>query len=109
MSKIHKPLLFLVLLLVVVAIALLGGCAAGPNPAEDTLTPAGDVAGFWQGLWHGLILPISFIVSLFSDGVSVYEAHNNGEWYNFGFFLGVACALGGTHASRRRRCGEDKG
>ncbi len=42
-----------------------------------------------------MILPISFIVSLFRDSVSVYEVHNNGGWYNFGFLLGAAIVLGG--------------
>lgn len=48
-------------------------------------------AGFLGGFWHGLIVPITFIVSLFVDGVSIYETHNNGRWYEFGFVLGI-CA-----------------
>ncbi|OGC76265.1 hypothetical protein A2619_02315 [candidate division WWE3 bacterium RIFOXYD1_FULL_39_9] len=45
--------------------------------------------GFWSGLWHGMIIPISFIVSLFSDSTAVYAVYNNGSWYDFGFVLGV--------------------
>jgi len=56
------------------------------------------VAGFWRGLWHGLILPITFVISLFSDSVTIYEAHNNGGWYNLGFLLGVATIFGGGGA-----------
>ena len=62
----------------------------------------GDIAGFWQGLWHGIIAPITFVVSLFSDSVHVYEVHNNGNWYNFGFLLGVATILGGGGGERQR-------
>ena len=51
--------------------------------------PEARPAGFWAGLWHGLILPITFLVSLFVDGVSIYETSNNGRWYEFGFVLGV--------------------
>jgi len=46
-------------------------------------------AGFWGGLWHGLIAPITFLVSLFTSGVSIYETNNNGRWYEFGFMLGI--------------------
>jgi hypothetical protein len=63
-------------------------------------TPTGDygVAGFWRGLWHGLISPIAFLISLFSDSVAIYEAHNNGGWYNFGFLFGAATIFGGGGA-----------
>ena len=67
-------------------LVLLGACAAGPNPAA---TGGPDAAGFWLGLWQGLISPITFIVSLFNDQVNIYEVHNNGNWYDFGFMLGV--------------------
>jgi hypothetical protein len=36
------------------------------------------------------------VVSLFTDSVSVYEVANNGNWYDFGFFFGVAISLGGS-------------
>jgi len=36
-----------------------------------------------------MILPFSFVVSLFNSDVSVYEVHNNGGWYNCGFVLGA--------------------
>lgn len=55
----------------------------------------GDVAGFWSGLWHGVISPITFIISLFSDNVNICEIHNNGGWYNFGFLFGASIIFGG--------------
>ena len=79
-------------------------CAAGPNVEEG----GPDAAGFWLGLWQGLISPITFIVSLFTDSVNIYEVNDNSNWYNFGFMLGVACAFsggagaGGTASGRRR-------
>jgi hypothetical protein len=45
--------------------------------------------GFWQGLWHGLIFPLAWIVSLFASNVAVYAVPNNGGWYDFGYFLGI--------------------
>lgn len=94
--------------LVVVAAALgllaLSACAAGPNPALDTGT---DPAGFWLGLWQGFISPITLIVSLFTDDVSIYEVQNSGNWYDVGFMIGVSAFFGGGAsggaAGRRRR------
>jgi len=70
--------------------------AAGRNALENSPNEKGEIAGFWRGLWHGLIAPIAFIVSLFKDDVGVYEAHNNGKWYNFGFISGLSISLGGN-------------
>ena len=53
-------------------------------------------AGFWAGIWHGLICWITFFISLFTDSVAVYEVHNNGGWYNFGFLLGATIILSGS-------------
>lgn len=65
---------------------------AGPNSKYQQ--PEAKPAGFWAGLWHGLIMPLTFIVSLFDSGVRIYETNNNGRWYDFGFFLGVSTAFG---------------
>ncbi|MFC1583981.1 hypothetical protein ACFL5V_00380 [Fibrobacterota bacterium] len=53
-----------------------------------------EAAGFWPGLWHGLICVITFIISLFSENVGIYEVNNTGGWYDFGFMLGIAICLG---------------
>lgn len=85
--------------LLVVAALLLAACAAGPNPAVDA---GADPAGFWLGLWHGLIAPITFFISLFTDNVNIYEVNNNGNWYDFGFVLGAGLLLSGGLFGRRR-------
>jgi hypothetical protein len=77
---------------VVLALLTLSACAAGPNEMVDT---GPDPAGFWPGLWQGLISPITFLISLFTSEVNIYEVQNNGNWYDFGFMLGVAAAFGG--------------
>lgn len=90
--------LCLCLLLIVLA-----GCAPGPNTAEDTARTDGVVAGFWRGLWHGVIVPVTFVISLFTPNVAVYEVHNNGSWYDFGFLLGISGMFGGGVAGSSRK------
>jgi hypothetical protein len=91
--------------LLAAGVLLLASCAAGPNNVAQV--NAVHIAGFWQGLWQGLISPITFLVSLFNNNVNIYEVHNNGNWYNFGFMLGVSCAFSGAarsgNAGRRAR------
>jgi hypothetical protein len=85
-------------------ILVLTSCAPGPNSVEKTAGPEGKIAGFWLGLWHGLISPITFIISLFTKNVDIYEVHNSGSWYNFGFVLGAGLFLqGGILGSRRAK------
>jgi hypothetical protein len=87
---------------VVAALALgVCGCAAGPNPLARTVGAHG-VAGFWLGLWHGLICGVTFVISLFNSHVRIYEVHNNGAWYDFGFLLGASMSLGGMGRASRR-------
>lgn len=73
---------------------LLTGCATQPAPL-DTDTP-----GFFSGLLHGFLIFFSLIGSLFTD-YRIYAFPNSGGWYDFGYFLGAASALGGTAAGAR--------
>ena len=69
---------------------LLTSCAAG-----DSQFTQGEPAGFWYGLWHGIIAFISLIIHIFNENVAVYEVYNTGGWYDFGFLLGVTFIWGG--------------
>ena len=95
------------LIVLMIGLLLLGvtGCTAGPNELEDVPDADGEVAGFWEGLLQGFISPFTFLISLFSDSVHVYEVHNNGNWYHFGFLFGASLIFGGSGggAARRRR------
>ena len=96
------------ILIILIATLLIStaACAPGPNQMQDTADDENKVAGFWQGLWHGFISPVTFIISLFNDNVSIYEIHNNGGWYDFGFLFGAGVILGGSGGgagSRRRK------
>ncbi len=94
--------LFVLLLLL---LNLLAGCAPGVNQFKGTANHQNVVAGFWLGFWQGFIAPIVFVVSLFRHSLSIYEVHNNGAWYNFGYLFGLACFFGGggNKAARRKR------
>lgn len=104
----------------VLAVAVvMSGCTAGSNPLTDTPANAlcctelgGTSAGLWLGVWHGLIAPVTFFVSLFSSGTSVYEVRNNGGWYNAGFLLGLMTVFGGSggaYSQQRGAANEDEG
>lgn len=99
-TELRSPLCLGVLLLV----STLLSCAAGPNVLGDSVGANNVVAGFWRGLWHGFICLFTLIASLFSKSVTIYEVHNNGGWYNFGFVLGVAMFFGCKGGRRRARC-----
>lgn len=100
--------LLAVLLLIAFVIT---GCADA-NLAEDNLAFCSrELSGFFWGLWHGIIAPFSFIGSLFTPDISVYDVCNIGGWYDFGFCLGIGAFSKGTHsaagaASREPKKGE---
>ncbi len=99
MTKNHilRSLTLLAILLVVAS------CVPGPNPAERTPDADGNVAGFFSGLWHGFIAPVTFIISIFSKSIRFYEVHNTGGWYNFGFVLGAGLFLSGGILGRKKK------
>jgi hypothetical protein len=90
------------LLLGLLLLNLLAGCAPGPNQFKGTANEQGSIAGFWLGLWQGFIAPFVFVVSLFRTDLSIYEVHNNGAWYNFGYLFGLACFFGGGGSGAAR-------
>lgn len=63
--------------------------APGPNPLVNTPDAHGRPAGFWLGLWHGIISPVILILSFLHKDTQMYEVHNDGSLYNLGLFLGV--------------------
>ena len=88
-------------------VVLLAACAPGANTA---VVPRPEGAGFWLGVWHGLVAPVTFVVSLFSDRVGMYAVRNVGHLYDLGFLIGLSIGFGvfagpGRVARRRRREG----
>jgi hypothetical protein len=79
-------------------LALLSLTACAATQASDAVAPA--APGVLLGLWHGFLVPVAWIVSLFTDKVAVYAVPNNGGWYDFGYFLGIVVFGVGARKSR---------
>jgi len=75
----------------------------GVNPLANEPAENGRVAGVVQGLWHGIIAPVTLIMSFFNEEVQMYEVHNDGKEYNLGYLFGVAIVFLILGFSGRRR------
>src|SRR6266849_2915207 len=91
------------LVIVLLLLNVLAGCAPGPNQSQGTASEHDGVAGFWLGHWHGVIARFVFGAALFKSNLSIYEVHNNGAVYNFGYLFGLACFFGGSGNRTARR------
>ncbi len=91
-----KPNNKMYLIVIFLSIVVISSCAPGNEQFEA------QPAGFWYGLWHGLICVITFIISLFSDSVHMFEVNNSGSWYDFGFLLGASLALSGSWGASKK-------
>lgn len=60
-------------------------------------------AGFFKGIWHGWIAPISLIAGIFDSNIRIYEANNTGWWYDFGFYIAIIAGFGGLALRRRKK------
>jgi hypothetical protein len=76
---------------------LLSSCL--PGDGKNSLA---NPAGFWTGIWHGWIAPISLVWSLFKHTIRLYEVNNTGFWYDLGFYMAVISGFGGLALGRRR-------
>jgi len=67
--------------------------APSPDPLFNTAGPNGRVAGILLGIWHGVISPVTIVLSFVNKDSQMYEVHNDGGPYNLGFVLGVIVLL----------------
>jgi hypothetical protein len=98
MSKKKDLLIQLMLLITLIFL----NCAPGNYRWNQEINP-GHKAGFWAGIWHGLIIIITFIVSLFNKRVGIYEVNNTGWHYNLGFIIGLCFSFLAPWRLRRKR------
>lgn len=84
--------------MVLTCLFLLSGCVPG-----DGTYDAQHEAGFFWGIWHGWIAPISLIIGLLDSNIRLYETYNTGWWYDFGFYIAVISGFGGLSLFRRKK------
>ena len=70
------------------ALFLLSGCIPQNHDASDP-------AGFFWGIWHGLILTFTLIGRLFTDTTMIFAEYNTGWPYTLGFLIGLGSTGGG--------------
>lgn len=85
--------LFIAVIMLVLVSCAPGSGAAGPD----------DPAGFFMGIWHGWIAPISLIIGLFNPDITIYETYNTGWWYDFGFYIAIIGGFGGFALFRKKK------
>jgi len=88
--------------IVIFFLALLVVALSGCFPGTSTYSPD-DRAGFFSGLWHGWIAPISLIIHIFRPDIRIYEPYNTGWWYDFGFYIAVVGGFGSIAFTRKRK------
>lgn len=94
MNKSKSKILCIIIICVLFCLNL-SGCM----PHE---VPSSNIAGFFTGVWHGWIAPISLIASAFTD-VRIYETNNNGFLYDLGFYMAIISGFGGLALSRKKK------
>ncbi len=93
------------IILLVAAIAAVVFLTSGCVPGDGT-NSAYKLAGFFSGVWHGWIAPISLIYSFFHNSTGIYEVNNNGIPYNIGYYMAIISGFGGLALVRRNRRGD---
>lgn len=83
---------------VLIIVMSISSCLPGDGSIE-----AENPAGFFWGVWHGWVAPISLIGSLFTENIRVYEVINSGFWYDLGFYMAIVSGFGGLGFARGRK------
>lgn len=94
-GMLRKASLSLNLVIIVLLINLLIGCAE-----HYTSQAWADPYGFFSGIWHGIIFPLTCIVNIISwmlsligvsflNDIEIAGRPNIGLWYYVGFILGI--------------------
>ncbi|WP_308639698.1 hypothetical protein [Paenibacillus silvisoli] len=95
---------WMLLLALLAGLVTITGCVPGDG-SNTALHPA----GFFWGIWHGWIAPISLIIGLFKHSIRVYETNNIGWWYDLGFYIAIISGFGSLSFRRKSKksCGSD--
>ena len=89
---------FILMVLMLSAMLVLTACLPG-----DGSYSAENPAGFFWGIWHGWLAPLSLILGLIRGGYRIYEVHNTGWAYDFGFYVALIGGFGGFSLFRSKK------
>lgn len=95
------------LVIVITLILIITGCASHYAP-ESIYDPY----GFFSGIWHGFIFPLSLVANIISWFMSLFDVYvfrdiqiigrpNTGFFYYVGFILGLSGSGGGAGTAAR--------
>lgn len=87
------------IILITVLMLSLSGCF--PTYSNKNEAPA----GFFNGIWHGWIAPVSLIAEIFDSNIKIYETNNTGWFYDFGFYIAIIAGFGGLALKRKKSDG----
>ena len=92
-TKWYTRIIFVILVIVIIFV----GCV----PGDGTHTIENQ-AGFFWGIWHGWVAPISLIIEIFDKNIRIYEKLNTGFMYDLGFYIAIISGFGGVSLFRKR-------
>ncbi len=87
-----------ILLLIIITILFLTSCTPGGGSNNPD-----NLAGFFMGIWHGWIAPVSLFMGFFNPEIRIYEVYNSGWWYDFGFYMAIISGFGGLSFFRKNK------
>ena len=89
-------------LIALIVLPIIFASCASPETLTSCVEPSNQ-QGFLHGILHGFIAPITFLISFFSDNVTMYAVNNSGNWYDLGFLLGIGGFSSGILKSRKKK------
>ena len=92
-----KKKILIAIIFILLSSILLSSCIPGDGKNTEERP-----AGFFWGVWHGWIAPISLIGSIFNRSLTIYERANKGFSYDIGFYLAIISGFGGLSLTRRK-------
>lgn len=85
------------IIVIVIVSTFLVACFAGTKTVEDK------PAGFFLGIWHGWIAPLSLILEIFNSDIRIYETNNRGFLYDLGFYISIIAGFGSLSLFRKKK------
>jgi hypothetical protein len=94
---------YMSIFILILVLLFVTSCMPGGDSSSEE-----NPAGFFMGVWHGWIAPISVIVGFFNDTIRIYEINNTGWWYDFGFYMAIIGGFGGFSLARSKTRRRDR-